>query len=86
MADLRPKSRDLGRTSQGPKKPYLILKSTAIPVTGCETSRIPHFLDNQLTDGGEVVSLMHPPRFTPQDSLYSFLLEAESIAEPGRNR
>jgi hypothetical protein len=23
---------------------------------GCETSRIPHFLDNRLTDGGEVVS------------------------------
>jgi hypothetical protein len=32
-------------------------KSKAIPVTGrggpqgCETSRIPHFLDNRLTDG-----------------------------------
>jgi hypothetical protein len=37
----------------------------AIPVTGrggpygCETSRIPHFLDNRLTDGAEVVSLKH---------------------------
>jgi hypothetical protein len=35
----------------------------AIPVTGregrygCETSGLPHFLDNQLTDSGEVVSL-----------------------------
>jgi hypothetical protein len=26
--------------------------------------RIPHFLANQLTDGGEVVSLMHKPHFT----------------------
>jgi hypothetical protein len=23
---------------------------------GCEMSRLPHFLDNRLTDGGEVVS------------------------------
>jgi hypothetical protein len=35
-------------------------KCKAIPVTGsgvpqgCETSRLPHFLDNQLTEGGEV--------------------------------
>jgi hypothetical protein len=46
---------------------------------GCETSRIPHFLDNRLIDGGEVVSLTRRPPFTPQeDSWYSFLLEAES--------
>jgi hypothetical protein len=44
----------------------------AIPVTGlgcpqgCETSRLPHFLDNRLTDGGEVVSLKHRPPFTPR--------------------
>jgi hypothetical protein len=42
--------------------------SKAVPVTGrggpygCETSRLPHFLDNQLTDGGEVVSLTRPGR------------------------
>jgi hypothetical protein len=41
---------------------------------GCETSRLPHFLDNRLKDGGEV---------TPQeDSWYSFLLEAESTPGP----
>jgi hypothetical protein len=42
----------------------------AIPVTGrecsegCETSRLPHFLDNTLTDGGEVVSPTRRPLFT----------------------
>jgi hypothetical protein len=36
---------------------------------GCEILRIPHCLDNRLTDGGEVVSPTHPP--------HSFLLEAE---------
>jgi hypothetical protein len=48
-----------------------ILNGKAIPVTGrggpygCETSRIPHFLDNRLTDGGKVVSLRRRPPFTP---------------------
>jgi hypothetical protein len=37
---------------------------------GSETSRLPHFLDNRLTDGAG-----HP--FTPQeDTWYSFLLDA----------
>jgi hypothetical protein len=46
-------------------------KGKAIPVTGregpqgCETSRLPHFLDNRLTDGGEVVSYTRRPPFTP---------------------
>jgi hypothetical protein len=60
------------------------IEGKAIPVTGrggpygCETSRSPYFLDNRLTDGGEVVSLMRRTSFTPQeDSRYSFLLEAE---------
>jgi hypothetical protein len=57
-------------------------KGKAIPVTGrecpqgCETSRLPHFLDNQLTDGGEVFSAGRP--LSPRNSLYSFLLEAAS--------
>jgi hypothetical protein len=42
-------------------------ESRAIPVTGrggpygYETSRLPHFLDNRLRDGGEVVSITRLP-------------------------
>jgi hypothetical protein len=64
-------------------------KDKAIPVTGhegplgCERSRLPHFLDNWLTDGSEGVSLRCWPPFTPQeDSWYSFPLEAESTPGP----
>jgi hypothetical protein len=45
----------------------------AIPATGrggpqgCETSRLPHFLDNRLTDGGKVVCLTRWSPFTPQE-------------------
>jgi hypothetical protein len=40
------------------------VKSKAIPITGrgglwgCETLKIPHFLDSLCVDGSEVVSLM----------------------------
>jgi hypothetical protein len=39
-------------------------------------SRLPHFLDDSLTDGGEAVSLMHRPAalYPQEDSWYSFLL------------
>jgi hypothetical protein len=64
-------------------------KGKAIRVTGregpygCEPSRLPHFPDNRLTDGGEVVSLTRRKPFTLQeDSPYSFLLEAESTPGP----
>jgi hypothetical protein len=49
-----------------------MVKGKAIPVPGvggpqgCETSRLSHFLDNRLTDGGEVVSLTRVPPFTPR--------------------
>jgi hypothetical protein len=39
-------------------------KCRAIPVTGREglkTSRLPHFLNNRLTEGGDIVSLMYRP-------------------------
>jgi hypothetical protein len=45
-------------------------KGKAIPVTGrggpygCEISRLSHFLDNRLTDGGEFVSLTRQMTFT----------------------
>jgi hypothetical protein len=44
----------------------LAVKGKAIPVTGrgCETSRFPHFLDNRLTDSGEIISLTRRPPFT----------------------
>jgi hypothetical protein len=34
---------------------------------GCETSRLPHFLDNRLQDGDNVVSLTRRPSSTPQE-------------------
>jgi hypothetical protein len=50
---------------------------------GCQTSRLPHSLDNRLTGGGEVMSLTRRPPFAPQEDMwYSFLLEAESTARP----
>jgi hypothetical protein len=43
----------------------------------------PHFLDNRLTVGSEVVGLTRRPLFIPQnDPWYSFLLEAESTPGP----
>jgi hypothetical protein len=38
---------------------------------GCEMLRIPHCLDNRLTDGSKVVSPTHPPRSTPQEHYFS---------------
>jgi hypothetical protein len=49
---------------------YVKVKGKAIPVTGrggpwdCEKSRLPHFLENRLTDGGEIVSLTRRSLFT----------------------
>jgi hypothetical protein len=64
-------------------------KVKSIPVTGrkgpqgCERLRLPHFVDNRLTDSGKVVSLTRRPPFTPQeDSWYSFLFEAVSTPGP----
>jgi hypothetical protein len=54
----------------------LYLKAKAISVTdrgglqGCEMLRIPHCLDNLLTDGGKVVSFKHRQRSTPQEHYF----------------
>jgi hypothetical protein len=43
------------------------VKGRAIPVRGHEgPSRLPHFPDSRLTDGGKVVSLTRRPPFTSQ--------------------
>jgi hypothetical protein len=63
-----------------------------MPVIDCggpwdfETSRLPHFVENRLKDGCEVVSLTRWLPFTtppPRESCwYSLLLEAESTPGP----
>jgi hypothetical protein len=59
----------------------------AIPVTGrgrllgCEASKLPHFPDCRLKDGGEDVNLKRRQPSPPlqYDSWYSFLLVAEFL-------
>jgi hypothetical protein len=57
---------------------YNYYKSKAIPITdraglyGCDMLRIPHCLDNQLTDGGKVFSPMHQQNFTPHTHFFFF--------------
>jgi hypothetical protein len=60
-----------------------------MPVTGrgdqhgCEASRFPYCIDNELTDEGEIVNLTRRSRFIPQeDSWYSFVLEAKLTPGP----
>jgi hypothetical protein len=91
--------RHMGRRSADPAPELVCLwscvykgkgeRGKVIPIIGhegsydCETSRLPHLLENRLTDGGEVVSLTRRPPFTPQEnSWYLFLLEAESTPGP----
>jgi hypothetical protein len=53
------------------KKSEVNLVKVCGDLYGCEMSRIPHFIDSRLTDGGEV-SLTRRPRFTTQqDSWYA---------------
>jgi hypothetical protein len=73
-----------------------MVKGKAIPVTGregpygCETPRLPHFLDSRLAGGDEVVGLTRRPPFTPQkDFWHSFcyrLSRPQGHSAPGRIR
>jgi hypothetical protein len=46
----------------------------------CNTLMLQHFLENGLTDGGEIVSVVRRPCFTAEeDSCYLFLLEVEPV-------
>jgi hypothetical protein len=60
--------------------------SSGRPALGLREVKAPTLLDKRPTDGGKVVSPTRPPPFTTRflfsDSLYSFLLKAES--NPGR--
>jgi hypothetical protein len=67
----------------------MCVKGKAVSATGyggpqgCETLRLPHYLNSRLTDGSKVDSLTRRLPFTPQeDSWYLFLLEAESTPGP----
>jgi hypothetical protein len=57
---------------------HLRHNSKAIPVTDCrglwvcEMLRIPHCIDTRLTNGGEVVSLMHPLPPPPPETIFPF--------------
>jgi hypothetical protein len=55
---------------------------------GCETSRLPHFLDNRLTGSGEVVSptpqLLFTPRKIPGTHFCYRLSRPQSHSAPGR--
>jgi hypothetical protein len=41
---------------------------------------IPHCLDSRLTDGGKVVSLTHPPHFTPKNMIIFMFLVLISVS------
>jgi hypothetical protein len=61
------------RTSQ---EAHSVSQNKAVPVTGlgslygCDMLRIPHCIDNRLTDGDKIVIPTHRPHFTPQKHYY----------------
>jgi hypothetical protein len=69
--------------------PFASRKGKAIPITGhgdpygCETSRIPHFLDNRLTDGDEVGHPL-PPTQIPCTNFCVRLSQLQGHSAAGR--
>jgi hypothetical protein len=55
-----------------------------IPKFLSEVLWLPHFLYNQLINGGEVVSLTHQSPLTPEDTRYLCRLEAVDPRNMGR--
>jgi hypothetical protein len=47
----------------------------------CGTSRIPNFLDNRLTDGGEVVILKRRPPLTPRKIPDTPIMRLEGLGQ-----
>jgi hypothetical protein len=65
-----------------------VKQGKAIPVIfrggawGCETSRLPHFLDNRLTDDRKDVSLKRRPPFTPSPGRFLVLISVRGWVDP----
>jgi hypothetical protein len=51
-----------------------------VKLSGCETLRLPHYLDNRLSDGGEVASLMRRPPLPPRSILV--LIYVRGLVDP----
>jgi hypothetical protein len=59
------------KTKKFKKKSEAVTLTSRGGLQGCEMLRIPHCLDNQLTDGGEIVSLTRWPPSIPQKHFFS---------------
>jgi hypothetical protein len=60
-----------GKSDIEVKKSEAILVRVRGGLKGCEMLRIPHYLDNRLTDGCKFFSPMHRPSSTPQKRYFS---------------
>jgi hypothetical protein len=72
LQDVRLKKREKEKKGKRGKaeRIFEVRQGTTIFVTGHEgpwRSRLSHFLENRLIDGGEVVGLMHRPELTPRE-------------------
>jgi hypothetical protein len=56
--------------------------SLPLSLKGCEMLRIPHCLDNRLTEGGKIVSRTRRPRSTPQKPCLMLLILIHRLSKP----